>query len=369
MEIDTYLQTCLKRLLEMDGQDLFLKPGSVPRVRVGGAVYPLPIDMVEESQAQQMMRSLLNPAQQSLLIKNKSVDFAFSLPETPQRFRGNIFLQQGHYSFVIRRLWKNIPSFEELNIPPIFKKIVMERSGIILIGGTVASGKTTTIHAMLDLMNQKLERHIITIEDPVEYLHDDKRCIINQREIGQDAEDFGSALKYVVRQSPDVVVIGEMRDVDSFNFALTASEVGRLVISTIHAKSVTQIFDRLLSFFPPEKRDMVISHLSYHITCFAVERLLVKKDKKTLIPAFEILTGNAVIHNLVREKEFEKIPQALRNANQEGMQTMDQALFALWKTGNISTDEALAASEKPQDLEQSMKGIDIDSHKVRILGA
>ena len=369
MTISPYLLLCLKRLLEMGGQDLFLKPGSVPRVRVGGTVYPLPLEIVDENQTNGMMQSLLNPVQQTLLVKNKSVDFAFSLPDAPQRFRGNVFLQQGNYSFVIRRLWRSIPSFKELAIPPIFEKIAMERSGIILIGGTVASGKTTTIHAMLDLMNQKVERHIITVEDPVEYLHDDKRCIINQREIGQDAEDFNSALKYVVRQSPDVVVIGEMRDVDSFNFALNASEVGRLVISTIHAKSVSQIFERLLSFFPPAKRDIVISHLSYHVTCFAVEKLLVKKDGKTLVPAFEILTGSAIIRNLIREKEFEKIPQALRNSTQEGMQTMEQALFALWKTGAITGEEALAASERPPDLEQMIKGIDIDSHKVRILGA
>ena len=369
IEIHPYLNRCLGKVLEMNGQDLFLKVGSVPRVRVGGVVHPLAFEAPREEEIKAIANAILNPVQQGLLEKNKSVDFAFSLPGTEQRFRGNIFYQQGTYSLVIRRLWRTIPSFEELHIPSILKKIALERSGIILVGGMVASGKTTTINAMINLMNQKVERHIVTIEDPVEYLHEDKKCVINQREIGQDADDFSSALKYVVRQSPDVVVLGEMRDVDSFSFALAASEVGRLVISTIHAKSVAQIFDRVLDFFPADNREAVLNHLSYHVTCFVVEKLLIAKDRNMLIPAFEILTGNAIVRNLVREKDFDKIPQAMRNANQEGMQTMDQALFALWQDGSISTEEALAASERPQDLEQTMRGIRIDSHNVRILGA
>ncbi|MBI3999871.1 MAG: PilT/PilU family type 4a pilus ATPase [Candidatus Omnitrophica bacterium] len=369
VNIQNYLSIRLKQLLQMEGQDLFLKVGCIPRISVSGIVESLPFEPVRETDTAEIAKALLNPTQQALLEKNKSVDFAFSLPGTSQRFRGNVFKQQGMYSIVIRRLWQTIPSFEELHIPPILKKVALERSGIILVGGMVASGKTTTVHAMVNLMNHETKRHIITVEDPVEYLHEDKNCIINQREIGQDAEDFKSALKYVVRQSPHVVVIGEMRDVDSFNFALTASEVGRLVISSIHAKSVGQIFDRILGFFPSEKHGVILNHLSFHITCFVVQKLLVKKDGKTLVPAFEILLGDPMVRNLIAKNEFEKIPQAMRNANQQGMQTMDQALFALWKDGSISQEEALAVSEKPQDLEQNFKGISIDSQNARILGA
>ena len=367
--MNVFLKNCLAKLIEEQGQDLFLKVGSIPRVRVGVLLQPLPFEKVKLEDVQEMVKTLLNPSQQLLLEKNQSVDFAFSLPGKTQRFRGNIFCQQGTYSIVIRRLWKAIPSFGELHIPPILEKMALERSGIILIGGIVASGKTTTIHAMVDLMNQRTQRHIITVEDPVEYLHEDKKCTINQREIGQDAEDFKSALKYVARQSPDVVMIGEMRDVDSFNFALTASEVGRLVISTIHAKSVVQVLDRILGFFPPEKRDIILSYLSFHVTCLAVEKLVVKKDGKTLVPAFEILIGDPVTRELIHERDLDNIPQALRNANPVGMQTMDQALFELWKKGSISSEEALSASEKPQDLERSIRGIDVDSHRTRILGS
>lgn len=368
IDAKAYLNACLGKVLEMKGQDLFLKVGTVPRTRCGGIVTAMPLEVVKEEDTKGIVKSILNSIQLDWLEKNRSVDFAFSLIGTNQRFRGNAFFQQGMYSLVIRTLWRTIPSLEELHIPPIFKKVALERSGIILIAGAVSSGKTTTITAMLDMMNKNAERHIITIEDPVEYLHQDNKCVINQREIGQDANDFQSALRYVVRQSPDVVVIGEIRDDETFSFALVGAEVGRLVISTVHARSVVQIFDRVMGFFPPSERDTVLSQLYPNITCFAVQKLLVCKDGKTMIPAFEVMVGNYTIRQLVKDKKFDKIPQALRNASQEGMQTMDQALFRLWKDGLISTETALAASERPDEMEIEMKGIQIDGQKSKILG-
>jgi pilus retraction protein PilT len=369
MSVQAYLSKCLTKLLEVKGQDLFLKVGTVPRARVGGTVTPLPIDAITETQVTQILDEVLNPIQKTLLEKNRSVDFAFSVPGDTGRFRGNVFYQQGVCSFVIRKLWKNLPSFEELYIPTVLQNMAVKNAGIILIGGTVATGKTTTINAMIDYMNQKVKRHIITVEDPVEYLHEDRECIVNQREIGGDANDFNSALKYVVRQSPDVIMIGEMRDADTFNFALSASEVGRLVISTVHAKSVVQIFDRVLGFFRPDQRDAVLNHLSFHVTCFVVQKLLLKKDGKSLIPTFEILVGNSIIKQLIRDRDFSKIPQALRNASQEGMCTMDQSIFKLWEEGEITMEEALGASEKPMELEKQMKGINVSGHGASILGA
>ena len=369
MDVMAFLSACLGKVLEMKGQDLFLKPGAIPRTRVAGAVRLMPLEALTETDTEALVKALLNATQESALQKNRSVDFAFSLIGTTQRFRGNAFYQQGALSIVIRTLWGTIPSFEQLHIPPVLKKIALERSGIILIGGAVSSGKTTTITAMLDMINQSVERHIITIEDPVEYLHADKKCIVNQREIGQDAHDFNSALKYVVRQSPDVIVIGEMRDADTFNFALAAAEVGRLVIATVHARSTVQIFDRVLGFFPPAERDTILSQLYPNITCFAVQKLLVCKDGRTMIPAFEIMVGNYTIRQLVHEKKFEKIPQALRNASQEGMQTMDQALLKLWKEGHITDDVVLEASERPEEVKIMMKGITLEGQSGKILGA
>lgn len=364
----TYLAEVLGKVLDMKGQDLFLKVGSVPRSRIGGVVSQLPYPVVKEEETHAIVQALLNPHQAALLEKNKSVDFAFSLIAATQRFRANVFFQQGTCSLVIRTLWKTIPSFEMLNIPPVLKKMALERAGIILIAGTVASGKTTTISAMIDMMNQSVERHIITIEDPVEYLHSDKKCIVNQREVGTDANDFNSALKYVVRQSPDVVVIGEMRDAETFNFALSAAEVGRLVIATVHAKSAVQIFDRVLGFFPPGERDQILSHLTFNITCFAVQKLLLGTDGKSLVPAFEVMVGNYTIRQLAREKKFDRIPQAMRNGANEGMQTFEDALLKLWKEEKITMEEALKASERPQELENVMKGIKIDGLSGKILG-
>lgn len=367
MDVSAFLNTCLGKVLEMKGQDLFLKVGSVPRTRIGGVVKPMPFDKITDEQVREITDALLSPKKKELLNKNLSVDFAFTLLGREQRFRANIFYQQGTYSLVVRTLWKNIPSFEELRIPPILKKMPLERSGIILIGGTVASGKTTTLTAMVDMMNHSVERHIITVEDPVEYLHKDDKCIINQREIGEDAHDFTSALKYVVRQSPDCVVIGEMRDAETFEFALASAEVGRLVLATVHAKSVVQIFDRVLGFFPPERRDQVLGHLSFNITCFVCQKLIMGKEGK-LVPVFEIMVGNYTTRQLAREKKFDKIPQALRNAENEGMQTFDQAIMKLWEDGVIDQEEALKTSERPQEMENIMKGIKIDGGKSRILG-
>jgi twitching motility protein PilT len=364
-----FLSACLGKVLEMKGQDLFLKVGSVPRTRCGGVVQQIPLEVVSEELTQAIVNDLLNPAQKELLEKNRSVDFGFSLLGTSQRFRANVFYQQGVCSFVVRTLWKKVPSFEELHVPLVLQKISMERSGIILIGGAVASGKSTTITAMIDYMNQNAERHIVTVEDPVEYLHSDKKCIINQREIGQDANDFNSALKYVVRQSPDVIMIGEMRDASAFNFALASAEVGRLVIATVHARSVVQIFDRVLGFFPPGEREPIMSQLYPNITCFVVQKLLPRKDGDGLVPAFEILIGNYTTRQLVHEKKFDKIPQAMRNAAQEGMQTMDQALYKLWEEGLITQEVALGASERPQEIENIMKGIKIGGQGSKILGS
>lgn len=368
MDAQAYLSDRLGKVLEMKGQDFFLKVGAVPRTRIGGVVMPLPFSVVQEEEVEAILKAFLNPHQQELLQKNRSVDFAFPLLSAGQRFRGNAFYQQGTCSLVIRTLWKGIPTFEELHIPPVMKKVALERSGLILIAGAVSSGKTTTITAMIDMMNQSVERHIITIEDPVEYIHKDKKCIINQREIGEDANDFNSALKFVVRQSPDCIVIGEMRDADTFNFALTSAEVGRLVIATVHARSVVQIFDRVLGFFPADQRDQILNHLAFNITCFSVQKLLVGKDGKTLVPVFEIMLGNYTIRQLVREKKYDKLPQALRNATNEGMQTFDQALYKHWKAGVISAEEALAASERPQELQNQMQGIQIDGQSGKILG-
>lgn len=369
MDPNVYLSERLGKVLEMKGQDLFLKVGSVPRTRVGSQVLAMPFEVVTAEETKSIAENILNEVQKKSLEKNLSVDFAFSLMGTMQRFRANIFRQQGVLSLVIRTLWKDIPSLEQLKIPPVIGEVALAKSGIILIGGTVASGKTTTLHAMIETMNNKVERHVVTVEDPVEYLHTDKKCIINQREIGEDAVDFHSALRHVVRQSPDVVVMGEMRDAESFHFAISSAEVGRLVLATVHAKTVVQIIDRVLGFYPPDQRDMVLNHLYPNISCFMIQKLVLGPDGKTLVPCFEIMLGNHTTKQLIKEKQFEKIPQALRNGTKEGMMTMDQSIHDLWKSGAITKEVALASAARPQELENQMKGIQISGQTSKILGS
>ena len=367
MDTNVFLRTCLEKVIHEKGQDVFLKAGTPPRMRLGGELVSLPLAALSDEEMVRLVSELLDPAQRELLQRNKSVDFGFSFHEQDCRFRANAFYQQGELSLVFRLLWKGIPSFEELGLPPILKKIAVEKSGIVLIGGTVSSGKTTTVAAMIRTMNESVQKHILTIEDPVEYLHEDKQCLIQQREIGQDAESFRSALKHVVRQSPDVIVIGEMRDAESFNFALSAAEVGRLVISTVHAQSAGQVFDRVLGFFPPSEREGVLRYFAANMSCIMIQKLLVAKDGKTMVPAAEILLGNYTIRQLILEKKIDKIPQAIRNAHEEGMQTMDQSLLELWKAGKIGPETAIAASASPEDLQALMKGIRI-GQDTKILG-
>lgn len=366
MDTKAYLAACLEKVIDQKGQDVFLKAGTSPRMRLGGQVMVLPLKALSGEEVRELADELMDSRQKEILQKDKSVDFGFSFHDRNCRFRANAFFQQGDISLVFRLLWKGVPSFEELRLPSVLNKVALEKSGIILIGGSVSSGKTTTVAAILRTMNENVPKHILTIEDPVEYLHEDKKCLIQQREIGQDAESFSSAMKYVVRQSPDVIVIGEMRDAESFNFALSAAEVGRLVISTVHAQSAGQVFDRVLGFFPPVEREAALRYFAANMSCIMVQKLLEAKDG-TLVPAAEVLLGSYTIKQLILDKKIDKIPQAIRNARAEGMQTMDQSILELWKSGLISAEAAIAASSSPEELRTLMRGIRI-GQDTKILG-
>lgn len=367
MDPKAYLNDIMRAVVESKGQDVFLKTATPPRMRLGELVTPLQFPALSEQEMIALARETLSPLQWEGLQKNRSIDFGFTHKETGCRFRGNAFYQQGTISFVFRLLWTGIPTFEELHLPPVLRKIALEKSGIVLVGGVVSSGKSTTIAAMIRAMNENVQKHIIALEDPVEYLHTDNKCLIQQRDVGEDMEDFNSALKYIVRQSPDVIVIGEMRDAQSFNFALSAAEVGRLVISSVHAQSVYQVFDRVLSFFPPEHHDSVLRHFALNVSCIAVQKLIVGKDGKTLMPAVEILLGNYTVRQLILERKLDKLPQVILNSRQDGMQTMDQSILELWQAQLISKETALAVSHSPQELEAWMKGIRI-GQDTKILG-
>jgi len=369
MATDSYLLKCLGLASELKAQDLFLKSGQIPRARVGMDVSPIEVEATDENCLLAIFKSVTSSYHEGQLKLERSVDFSFAVPEFDFRFRGNAFYQRGQLSLIIRLLWKGIPTFEQLQLPPVLKKVALDKSGIILIAGVVSSGKSTTVAAMVDSINQSLKRHIITVEDPIEFIHPDKLSLIEQREIGTDTRDFNTALKYVVRQSPDVIVIGEMRDADTLRFALNAAEVGRLVISTVHAQSVTQIFDRMAGFFKLDERDAMLRHFAMNINCLMVQKLLVAKDQKTLVPATEILIGNYTLRKLILDKEFEKIHQALMNSGHEGMQTLDQSLLELYQKDAITKETAIQNARRPVEMEKMMQGIIFTSSSGKILGS
>lgn len=358
MAVHDYLLKCIHLAVGLKAQDIFIKVDTVPRVRVGSEVFPIEVEAIDERQLEDMLHDVMSEYHWGQLKLERSVDFAFGVKELDIRFRGNAFYQMGQLSVVFRVLWKGIPSFEELRLPPILKKVACEKSGIILVAGVVSSGKSTTVAAMVDSINQTMKRHIITVEDPIEFAHPSKNSLVQQREIGSDTKDFVTALKYTTRQSPDVIVIGEMRDADTMRFALNAAEVGRLVISTIHAHSVTQIFDRVLGFVRREdERDTILRYFAANVTCLMVQKLLVMRDKKSLIPATEILIGNYTLKKLIVDKEFEKIHQALMNSGGEGMQTIDQSLLDLFRKGLITKESAIQNARRPVEMEKLMQGI------------
>ncbi len=356
MDPRIFLEGLLKSMTEKGASDLHIKENAIPRVRVSGDILKLDKEVVSKDLIEGISDILLSDYHKSLLKKSRGVDLAFTSGEYG-RFRANVFYQRGALSIAIRTIKKNIPKFEEINIPQVFEKISLKKRGLILVGGPTSTGKSTTVATVVNYINNNRDAHIITVEDPIEFVHEDKRSIINQREIGDDTPTFYDALKYIVRQDPDIIVIGEMRDSESFKSAIVASETGHLVISTIHAKNVLQVFDRILGFFPTNQHEQILVQLSFNIQAVSCQRLLRKKDGSGLVPAFEILIQNPTTSKLIRENKMDKLPQALINCSEEGMQTFNQALVSLYKDGMISKEDALLASDNPQALEMNLQGI------------
>jgi len=256
-----------------------------------------------------------------------------------------------------------IPSFEELAIPPILKELAVLNSGLVLISGATSQGKSTTLACMIDYINQNKSVHIVTVEDPIEYLHQDKKAIIRQREVGLDTASFDEALKYVMRQDPDVILIGEMRDINTFRAAIAAADTGHLVLSTIHAADTIQALNRVIDLFPSEFQNQVRIQLSQNLRSISCQRLLKHTTGEALIPAFEILIVNPAITVLIREAKLDKIKNVMQNSPGEGMQTFNQSLLKLIKEKKVTLQEALSKSDNPEALDANLKGIFLDEEQ------
>ncbi len=349
----------LKTAHSQDASDLHIKVGSPPILRIYGELTPLVSEKrVTHEDATKIALSVMTPGQTEVFKKKNDIDLAYSVPGLG-RFRCNVFMQRGTVGLVFRVIPTRIPTIDELNLPEVLKKISMEQRGLILVTGTTGSGKSTTLAAMIDLINSMRTEHIMTIEDPIEYLHRDKKSIVNQREIGSDTESFSKALRQALRQDPDVILVGEMRDFETIQTSLVAAETGHLVLSTLHTIDATETVNRIITVFPPYQHKQVRMQLASVLKAIISMRLMPRSDNKGRVPAVEVLIATATIKDSIVDADKTKtIPDIIeQGALHYSMQTFDQSLFSLYKSGLITYEEALRRATNPDDFVLKVKGI------------
>jgi len=365
MEID--LIAVLKAMVEQGASDAHLKVGRPPVFRVKKELISSSFPILSNKELEKIAYFMMRERHRKEFEKNNEIDFSYQLPQTG-RFRVNVFRQRGDMGIVMRVVKNKIPSFEELHLPPdVFKKIAMLERGIILLTGASSMGKSTSLAAMIDYINNTKKCHIMTIEDPIEYLHEDKMSLINQREVGLDTESFHQSFRHVIRQDPDIISIGEMRDAETFQTALSASETGHLVFSTLHASYATQSIYRILDFFPTNQHNLIRMQLSFNLRAVICQRLMPRADGEGVVPALEVLIVNPTVMKLIRENKAERLQKALKMFPEEGMTNFNLSLVKLVKSNLITMETALANSNNPEALEMNIKGIYLDEDS-RILG-
>jgi twitching motility protein PilT len=349
------LQEILVLAAQRGASDVFLKVGSPPCARIHGVVVRLmDTEPLDANQVRQLAYSIMTEDQIIAFEAEREMDLAFSIPGL-SRFRVNIYQQRGTIGIALRLIPLEIRSIEELGLPPVLKDICKQRQGLILVTGPTGSGKSTTLAAMIDLINQTRRCHIITMEDPIEYVHTDKRAIVSQREIGIDTESFKAALRTVLRQSPDVILIGEMRDLETFETALTAAETGHLVMSTLHTRSAAETLDRIVNMFPPHDKPQVCMRLSQSLKAVISQTLVPRKDGQGRVAAVEVMIVTPTIAKYIEEGRTGAIYGAISDGAFWGMQTMNQSLYRLVREGVISEQEALARAGNLTELKQMLR--------------
>ncbi len=356
-EID--LSSILNIAVKGRASDVHLKAGVPPILRVNGILVPIKNHerLAPDEVARTALR-IMSDSQKEAFKNNHQVDMAYSIPGLG-RFRVNVFQQRGATGVVFRVIPMKIQTFEELNLPKILESVTNEVRGLVLVTGVTGSGKSTTLATMIDSINNKRSDHIITVEDPIEFLHRDKRCIINQREIGTDARSFSEALRGALRQDPDIILVGEMRDLETIEIALTAAETGHLVLSTLHTIDALETINRIVSVFPPYQQKQIRIQLAGVVKAIVSQRLLPTKDGKGRVPAVEVMVTTSRIRECIEDKEKTKdIADAIsKGFTTYGMQTFDQSILALLNKGLISYEEALRQASNPADFALKVKGI------------
>jgi twitching motility protein PilT len=342
----------ITRMTDERASDVHLSPGFRPAIRVRGRILPLEeYPPLSPQQTRDTVYSLLNDDQRKRFESNKQLDLAYAVPGVA-RFRVNCFFQRGSISAAFRRIPHEIPNLQELALPAVLEEFTRKPRGFVLVTGPTGSGKSTSLAAMLDIINQEREEHILTIEDPIEFLHRHKKCIVNQREIGADAENFSLALTSALREDPDVILVGEMRDLDTMATALTAAETGHLVFATLHTQSTAQTIDRIIDIFPAEQQSQVRMQLSIGLQGIVTQQLLPTADGSGRVVACEVLVPTPAVRNLIREGKTHQIYSAIQTSGSLGMQTMDAHLAQLVRMGRITRKLAEQRSSVPEELKR-----------------
>jgi twitching motility protein PilT len=342
----------LTRMAEERASDVHLSPGFPPAIRIRGRIVPLEeYGKLSPQQTRDTVYSMLNDDQRKRFESNKQLDLAYAVPGV-SRFRVNCFFQRGSISAAFRRIPHEIPQLGELGLPQILEEFTRKPRGFVLVTGPTGSGKSTSLAAMIDIINREREEHILTIEDPIEFLHSHKQCLVNQREIGADADDFALALKSALREDPDVILVGEMRDLETMSTALTASETGHLVFATLHTQSTAQTVDRIIDVFPSEQQKQVRMQLSIALQGIVTQQLLPTSDGTGRVVACEVLVPTPAVRNLIREGKTHQIYSALQTSGAQGMQTMDAHLAQLVRMGRITRKLAEQRATVPEELKR-----------------
>lgn len=344
----------LKVMIERGASDLFISAGARPSIKVDGTLKPLTKDPLKPSQARSLVYSTMNDKQIAEYEGTHECNFAISAPGLG-RFRVSAYVQRNSPGMVLRRINTTIPSFEELNLPPVMKDLSMTKRGLILFVGGTSTGKSTSLASMIDYRNRHSRGHIITIEDPIEYIHEHKESIVTQREVGIDTDSFEVALRNTLRQAPDVILMGEIRTQELMKYGLAFAETGHLCMATLHANNANQALDRIVSFFPPEHHDQLWMELSLNLKAIVAQQLLPTKDGKGRRAAIEVMICTPLIQDMIRKGEVHTIKDVMKKSTNLGMQTFDQALFELYKEGVINYDTALAHADSANDLRLMIK--------------
>jgi len=349
-----YMHDLLRTMVEKDGSDLFITAGAVPSIKVDGEMKPLSNQSLNPQHTQVLVSSIMNDKQRAEFEETQECNFAISLPGL-SRFRVNAFTQRGSVGVVLRVIRSDIPQFEELNLPPILQEIAMTKRGLVIFVGATGSGKSTSLAAMIGHRNQNSYGHIITIEDPIEFVHNHGNCIVMQREVGVDTDSFEVALKNTLRQAPDVILIGEIRARETMEHAIAFAETGHLCLSTLHANNTNQALDRIINFFPEERRQQLLMDLSLNLKSLISQRLIPTVSGTGRVAAVEIMINSPLMADLIFKGEVQEMKDLITRSTELGMQTFDQALFDLYESGQIKYEDALRNADSVNDLRLRFK--------------